>query len=287
MTNYISIFVLFCTVSTRSEAISRNEKMEGRIHKEIYITALRHQFITIAEARDIAGKESTARMALWRLAKQGSLLRIRNGLYAAVPPERKDSNFEVNRYLLFDHAMSSAGALAFHSALELHGAAQSRFSTVFYLTTNKKRPFDFQDITYRPVWAPDIFGRTTIRIDDLPIQVTDKERTFLDCIRRPDLCGGLEEYLKSVEAFTLMSPVRLLDYLERFGEYSLYQRAGLILTYLRDRIKVTEDLLEVLRSRVGPSACYLVPGKRGIGGRLVKEWNVLVPRNFEELMRFV
>ena len=261
--------------------------MHGSIHTEIYLTTLRHRFITIAEAREIAGGEDTARMTLWRLAKQGALLRVRNGLYAAVPPEQKDSSYEVNRYLLFDRAMNSEGALAFHSALELHGAAQSRFNTVFYLTTEKKRPFDFQDITYRPVWTLEIFGRTTIRIDDLPLQVTNKERTFLDCIRRPDLCGGLEECLKSVEAFTLMSPVRLLDYLQRFDERSLYQRAGLILTYLRDRIKVDEELLETLRSKVGPSAYYLVPGKRLTGSRLVKEWNVLVPRNFEELMRFV
>ncbi len=274
-------------MSTKSETFSTNGKMQGSIHTEIYLTALRHRFITLAEAKEIAGKEVTARMTLWRLAKQGSLLRVRNGFYAAVPPERKDSGFEVNRYLLFDRAMNSAGALAFHSALELHGAAQSRFNTVFYLTTGNKRPFDFQDITYRPVWTMDIFGRTTILIDDLPLQVTDKERTFLDCIRRPDLCGGLEEYLKSVEGFTLMSPVRLLDYLERFGERSLYQRAGLILTYLRDRIKIDEDLLETLRSKVGPSAYYLVPGRRRIGGKLVKDWNVLVPRNFQELMRFV
>jgi predicted transcriptional regulator of viral defense system len=248
---------------------------------------LRHRFITLSAARGIAGNEDTARMTLWRLAMQGSLLRVRNGFYAAVPPERKDSGFEVNRYLLFDRAMKSAGALAFHSALELHGAAQSRFNTVYYLTAEKKRPFDFQDITYRPVWTPGIFGRTTIFIDDLSLQVTDKERTFLDCIRRPDLCGGLEEYLKSIEGFTLMSPIRLLDYLGRFGEGSLYQRAGLILAYLRDRIKVDEELLETLRSRVGRNAYYLVPGKKGIGGKLVKEWNVLVPRNFEELMRFV
>jgi predicted transcriptional regulator of viral defense system len=212
---------------------------------------------------------------------------VRNGLYAAVPPERKDNSYEVNRYLLFDQAMNSEGALAFHSALELHGAAQSRFNTVFYLTTEKKRPFGFQDITYKSVWTLDVFGRTTIPIDDIPIHVTNKERTFLDCVRRPDLCGGLEEYLKSVEAFTLMSSVRLLDYLERFGERSLYQRVGLVLTYLRDRIKIDEELLETLRSKVGPSAYYLVPGRRKTSSRLVKEWNVLVPHNFEELMRFV
>lgn len=245
-----------------------------------------NRFITINEARRIAGKDKTAQMALWRLTKQGKLVRAREGLYAAIPPEHSVSDYEIDRYILFDKAMGSIGALAFHSALELHGAAHSRFTTVYYLATRKVRPFEFQDITYRAVWASEVFGRTTIRIDDIPVHVTDKERTFLDCIRRPDLCGGAEEYLKSVEAFTLMSPVKLLDYLQRFGEQSLYQRAGLVLSHLRDRIRVPDDLLDVMRSKVGSNVYYLLPNKT-TGGRLVKEWNVMVPRNLEELMRFV
>jgi predicted transcriptional regulator of viral defense system len=226
-------------------------------------------------------------MALWRLAKKGSLLRVRDGLYAAVPPEYANSKFEIDRYVLFDRLMGSNGSIAYHSALEVHGVAYSRFTTVYYITTKKKPAFEFQDIRYRPVFAKELFGTTSHVLNDQTIQVTDKERTFLDCIRRPDLCGGLEEYLKSVEGFKLMRPVKLLDHLERFDEQSLNQRAGFILSLLSDRINVSDDLLEVLRNRVGKNIYYLVPGKRGTTCRLVKEWNLMVPRNLEEMVKYV
>ena len=105
----------------------------------------------------------------------------------------------------------------------------------------------------------------SVHIDEVLVKVTDKERTFLDCLRRLDLCGGLEEYLKSVEGFTLMSAPKLMDYLERFGGQSLYQRTGFILDQLNGQIKVPEDLLEVLRDRVGATPTYLVPGSQHMG----------------------
>lgn len=254
--------------------------------KDIYLTALRGQFITSEEALGITRMESTARMALWRLSTKGNLVRVREGIYGAVPPEHVGSEYEFDRYLLFDKVMERTGALAFHSALELHGAANSRYTTVYYLSTKRSRRFEFQGILYRPVAASEMFGTTVHYLDDVPLNVTDRERTFLDCIRRPDLCGGVEEYLKSFESFSAMDPDKILEYLERYGEKTLYHKAGFVLHHLKDRVRVPEDLLISLRAKVGPNPCYLVPGKR-VGGRLVKEWNVLVPRNLEEMVRFV
>jgi predicted transcriptional regulator of viral defense system len=274
-------------MSTKRETDRINGERPDSIQQRVYLTALRQRFITLAEAKAIAGRDASARMAVWRLARRGRLVRVQEGLYAAVPPEHVGTGFEVDRYVLIDRAMGSNGALAFHSALELHGTAYSRFTTVYYLVGKIRRPFEFQDIAYRVVWSPGLFGTMTVQRDGIAVPVTDKERTFLDCIRRPDLCGGLEEYLKSAEGFTLLSPVRLMNYLERFGEHNLYQRAGFILSVLRQKIRVQDDLLEALRSRVGSTRCYLLPGGKGAGGRLVKEWNIYVPKNLPELMRFV
>jgi hypothetical protein len=65
----------------------------------------------------------------------------------------------------------------------------------------------------------------------------------------------------------------------------LYQKAGFVLSHLRNKVRVSDGLLESLKANVGPHPCYLVPGKKR-NGRLVKEWNVLIPRNFEEMVRF-
>ena len=167
----------------------------------------------------IAKNYKTARMVLYRLSKQGRLIRVKAGLYAAVPLELSDPNLhEVNRMLLADRLRGPHGAIAFHSALEVHGVAYSHFNTVYYIINTRPTFFEFQNITYRPVWTENIFGIMDTYIDGISVKVTDKERTFLDCLRRLDLCGGLEEYLKSVEGFSLMSGPKLMDYLQRFGE---------------------------------------------------------------------
>jgi predicted transcriptional regulator of viral defense system len=274
-------------VSTKLQTNSSDMKKKTGIHKEVFRQALVNRFITLDEARSIAKSDKTARMILYRLSKKGQLLRVKAGLYAAIPVEMNDpSIFEINRYLLANRLCGPRGAIAFHSALEVHGVANSHFDTVYYLVDARPTPFQFQDIFYRPVGTGNVFGIMDTYVDGISVRVTDKERTFLDCLRRLDLCGGLEEFLKSIEGFTLMSGPKLLDYLERFREQSLYQRTGYVLMYLKDRIKVPGDLIAILRDRVGSNKYYLVPEKNHSGGRLVKEWNIFVPHNIEEMNQF-
>jgi predicted transcriptional regulator of viral defense system len=268
------------TYGDKAQALSPNEQ-------RVYLAGVKLRVIALREVTGIVGNYATARMTVWRLAKKGYLLRAREGVYAAVPPEFLGSHFEVDRYILAHRSSGSLGALAFHSALELHGVAHSPFTTVYYLSTKKARPFAFQDIAYRSVWTSRLFGVTSAGRNGVEVDVTDKERTLLDCLRRPDLCGGLEELLKSAEGLALLDPGKLMEYLRRFGERSLYQRTGLVLSTLQDRIRVPDDLLGRLRDRVGPNAYYLYPGMRTGHSKLVKEWNVIVPRNLAELMRFV
>ena len=274
-------------MSTDLQTNSADKKYKTGIHQEIFRQALVNRFITLDEARLIAKNDKTARMVLYRLSKQGRLVRLKAGLYAAIPWEMYDSNmYEVNRMLVADRLCGPSGAIAFHSALEVHGVAYSHFNTVYYIIDTRPTSLQFQNIIYRPVWTENIFGIMDTYIDGVSVRVTDKERTFLDCLRRLALCGGLEEYLKSVEGFSLMSGPKLLDYLERFGEQSLYQRTGYVLTYLKNKIKIPDDILTVLRNRVERNTYYLVPEKHHSGGRLVKEWNIFIPSNIEEVTRF-
>ena len=274
-------------MSTVLESDTRNKKTRPGVQDKILVSALENRFISLRDAQTIAGNDKSASMALWRLTKKGDLMRIKEGLYASIPREMKSKYYEFNRYVLFDRAMNEVGGLAYHSALELHGAAYSSFNKLFYLTTRKVTSFDFQGIVYRPVWAPELFGITKVKMDGIEISVTDKERTFLDCLRRLDLCGGLEEYLKSVESFTLLNPDRLVEYLEKFGESSLYQRTGFVLSSLMDRIRVPEGLTQTIRMRIGPSPTYLVPGRKKTKSSLNGQWNLYVPDNFSEMIKNV
>ncbi len=228
-----------------------------------------------------------ARKGLVSLVKKGYLLRVVRGLYGAVPFEFAGTDHEIDRYLIASRAGGPKGALGFHSALELHGVANAALNAVYYLTTDRIHPFTFQDVEYRFVNAKEVFGTTHVVRHDIAVSVTDRERTFLDCIRRPRLAGGLEEMLKSLGTFHTVDTKVLGDYLARFGERSLNQRTGVILTYLKEDLRVPDEFLAGLRTSVGRKVYYLIPGMaRGVG-RLDKEWGVMVPKNIDEVMRGV
>ena len=265
---------------------SMNQKIISK-HEKVYRSALLNRFITTQEAGEIVGKDETARVILWRLVQRGRLQRIRGGLYAAVPPESVGGAFEVDKYLLLSKAMRGKGALAFHSALELHGVAYSSFNEVYGMSEIWIPRLSFQGVRYRVVRTENLFGTATIFRDDVPLLVTDKERTFLDCVRRPDLSGGLEEIVKSYSGFRQLSPVLLLDYLARFDEDSLYQRAGYFLELLQREIKVPDDLILALQGHVSKVRYPLVAGSGKSG--LVRDvrWNVLFPSNISEVIRSV
>jgi predicted transcriptional regulator of viral defense system len=255
--------------------------------QRVHLVALRRRVITAHEAIEVYGRERLVRKALVGLTHKGYLLRVTRGLYGAVPPEFAGRNYEIDRYLVAQKAARHGGAVGYHSALELHGVANSSVNTVYYLTSDRLSALTFQEVDYRFVTTRVAFGTTQLIRQGVPVTVTDRERTFLDCIRRPELAGGLEEMLKSLGTFPTMDTTLLRDYLSRFGEQSLDQRAGLVLSLLKAELRIPEEFLARMRRSVGGKAYYLIPGMRKGTGRLEREWNVIVPRNVDEVMRGV
>lgn len=255
--------------------------------QQVYIEMLRNRVFSLGDVTDITGNYQTSRTTIKRLVKKGYVLRARGGLYAAVPPEFLNSNYEVDRYILAYKNGREGGALAYHSALELHGVAQSYFNTVYYLTKRSLRGFTFQSVQYRFFETQDVFGATKIIRDAVPVMVTDRERTFLDCVRRPKYCGGLEEILKSLGTFHTVDTKKMGKYLKKFDEKGLTQKTGAVLSLLKDEFRVPDDFLEHLKEEVGNKVYYLTTPPRKGQGKLMSEWNVVIPKNIDEVMRFV
>ena len=255
--------------------------------QRLYLFALERRVFSTVEANEVLGDGPTARKLLVSLARKGYLLRIMRGLYGTVPPELAGTEHEIDRYLVANGASRSSGVLAFHTALELHGVANATLNEVYCIICGRIHPFSFQGVDYRFINASEVFGTTRIVRQGISLTVTDRERTFLDCIRRPELAGGLDEMLRSLGTFHTVDTVVLGKYISRFGEKSLVQRTGVILSLLKDELRVPDEFLAGLRTGVGKKVYYLTPGMgRGIG-RLDKEWNVMVPRNIHEVVRGV
>lgn len=252
--------------------------------QRLYLYALEKRVLTTREAIEAHGDGPGARKLLVSLARKGYLIRVMRGLYGTVPPEFAGTDHEIDRYLVASRAGRDSGALGFHTALELHGVANATVNEVYCLSTERIHPFTFQGVDYRFVNASNVFGTTRVVRQGVSVTVTDRERTFLDCIRRPELAGGLDEMVRSLGTFHTIDTVVLGEYIPRFDERSLVQRTGFILSLLQEDLRVTDGFLAGLRAGVGRKVYYLTPNMgRGVG-RLDKEWNVIVPRNIQEVI---
>lgn len=252
----------------------------------VYLEVLKKKVCSLKDVTEVTENYETSRATMSRLVSKGYALRVHRGYYAGVPPEYLNTNYEIDRYVLAHKVSNLDGTLAYHSALELHGVAQSYFNTVYYLREKPLRTFRFQGIEYRYLRSKKLFGLTQIMREGISLPVTDRERTFLDCIRRQDYCGGLEEMLKSLSTFHTLDVQKLDKYLNKYNEQSLLHKAGFVLSLMQDEMRIPEDYLSKLRKKVKGKAYYLEPRAKSGSGQLVSDWNLIVPKNLKEVMRF-
>jgi len=223
-----------------------------------------------------------------RLIKMGKLQPIRKELYAVLSPFEKPEKHEVDK-LLIASKIRQKYYLGYHTALEYYGCAHSLLNEAYICVQAKDRfnPFHYKRFNFKPVFVKEI----TSEIVEKPyhqtlLKVSNKERTFIECIDRIRYAGGWEECIKSLEGLGGLNFEKLLNLTLKQGKTSLNRRIGYVLELFKNRSLFYEHLNEKLLNKIaeqtkGPPQ-YLIHGKRG---PLNKKWNLYVPEDFEEKLR--
>ncbi|MBC7077463.1 MAG: type IV toxin-antitoxin system AbiEi family antitoxin domain-containing protein [Synergistales bacterium] len=227
--------------------------------------------------------------------KQGRILRVRRGLYVVVPPGTNPASCPVDPYLL-GAKMAEDAALGYHTALEFHGKAYSATYLVLYLSSRRCSPLRFRSYTFRSVPFPkplrakgkELFSVETHERAGLPVRVTSLERTLVDVLDRPDLGGGWEEIWRSLEIVEFFDLDVVVEYTLLLENATTAAKVGFFLEQHRDRLMVEERHLAILRAHRPQSPHYMARTSRE-PGRLVQEWNLVVPleileRRWEEVL---
>ena len=122
--------------------------------------------------------------------------------------------------------------LAYYTAMELHGMLQHPLRTVFVAVTRHHRDvmFGAARIRFVKLAADRLFGEEDRRVDGHVVKVAQLERTFIDCVDRPDLCGGIEEVFRGfVRRHEDLDADRLLRFLHRLDKPVVAKRLGYLL----------------------------------------------------------
>ena len=237
--------------------------------EELHRLKIFHKKDVVALIKD----ENVAKEILRRYKKQGLISQVRRDLYVATDLATKASLVE--KFEIAGHITPSS-CLAYHAALEYHGLAHQVFYHLYVSSNEAFRNFDYDGISY--IYCPSKSDAGVVRpVTDSYVRVTDLERTVIDCIDRIDLSGGLEELVQCFTIITYINERKLLDYLNGFNKQFLFQKAGFILAYFQNEMKLSDAFFSLCQSKIGKSTRYLTD--TGESDTYFKEWKLCAPEN--------
>lgn len=181
--------------------------------------------------------------------------------------------------------MAEDAVIAYGSALDLHGKLHTIQSRFIYLT--KKRvmaSFDFRDIKYQAVAIPlalkavsqETFGVQSIDRLGQQVLVTTLERTLVDVLDRPYLCGSWEEIWLSLESIEYLDMDQILKYALFLANSTTVAKLGFFLETHREALMVPEHYLEELRKHC-PVKPHYMDRNQSEPQKMIAKWNLVVP----------
>lgn len=233
------------------------------------------------DAYAIRGRSRATRDALERLVRKGWLERIAKGKYLIVPLEAGPDRIWTESAHVIAGALVSPSMVSNWSALAYWNLTEQVPRVTYVQTTSRKedRTPTVLGMRFRivRVKSPKFFGGHRYYSRGGPVLVTDREKTIVDCLDRPDLCGGVEEVARALVASDGdLVWDRITDYLKRFGSGAVIKRLG----FLAEHLRLTHPpepctllrWLELLTAGIGK----LDPSSPRKPHRIVTRWRIAV-----------
>ncbi len=247
-----------------------------------------HPVFTVAEfaewysSRRRSGDRTVEALLAYHV-KSGHLVRVRKGLYAAVPRGSTAAVVPIDPFLVAVKLTPDA-ILAYHTALEFHGKAYSPMHEFFYLTSLAARPLEFRGQRFRAVHTRAALRSKRAELSNvleadrmgLSVRVTNLERTMVDVLDRPQLGGGWEEIWRSLESVEFFDLDAVVGYALLLENATTIAKVGFFLEQHKAHLMVEDRHLELLRKHRPRVPHYLSRGDRH-SGKLVAGWNLVVP----------
>ena len=202
---------------------------------------------TFRDALEVSGcGEGYLRLLLHMLERGGWVERIERGKYVILPLEAEKGRYTLHEFVV-GSVLVDPSAIAYWSALHYHGLTEQMPNVVFVQTTSRKkrRELTVFGIRYRIVRAirRKFFGLEPLWIEGLKVYVTDREKTVIDCLDKPQHCGGVIEVYKALREEGV-NVGRLTEYLEMFGSGAVAKRLAYLAKLAGIEVEVPDHLLK-------------------------------------------
>jgi predicted transcriptional regulator of viral defense system len=210
--------------------------------------------------------------------KAGNIRRIARGVFASVPKHANAETWSVDRFLAASR-LRPGGVIAYHSALELQGYAYSESFDLQVVASGQPAVLAAEGFACRFIKTPAPYSDadlTTVDRLGQSVPVTTLECTVADLFDRPDLAGGTDELISSLDLIGRLDPDRLITRLAALRNATAAGAAGWWLETRRDQLGVSADALDRLQT-LAPKQNRYALGAVSSAGRLAARWRVILP----------
>jgi len=222
---------------------------------------------------------------LGRLVRKGWLQRLERGLYMIIPLEAGPGRLWSENAFVLASNLISPGAVAYWSALRFWNMTEQIPVIQFIQTTKRKRTLTIQGVEFHFICVLDryFFGISTRKIDDIPITVTDREKTIIDAASRPELCGGIIQLAQVMESsVNSIDWEKLNRYLVQWGGGVVVKRLGYLVETLSLPIPDRVSTIYHWQTMISKGISQLEPGS-GRSGPVVTRWQLQINVLLESL----
>ncbi len=235
---------------------------------------------TPADAAAATGVEHARAARLLRhLAEQGWIARVQRGLYTAVPLEADDpENWGADPWAVAMAALAP-GYVGGWTALHHWDLTDQIFSTTVFVTARpvprRQRTIGNARFELRHRSPATLFGTRRAWREGTPVEISDRERTLVDCLDDPSLGGGLPHTAEALATYAEMADVswrQIIQYGDKLGNRTVFKRLG----YIAETLGFANDeLIEESQRRLSTGAGRLDPG-RPDEGAITTRWGLRI-----------
>ncbi|MBI4981479.1 hypothetical protein HZC30_08070 [Candidatus Woesearchaeota archaeon] len=221
--------------------------------------------------KDLKVYDGSAKKISYSLAKKKWILKLKRDLFAIVPLDvgTKGAGVYAVPNLVIPQYLVKKYYISYGSALNYHGFSEQLLREVFVAINKAKKPVTLIDskITFIHLKNEKFFGIEKIKVKEKEVEIADKEKTIIDCLEKPQYCGGIEEVARAIYFnFEELDLNQLIEYGKKMNNSCVLKRLG----YLLEKLKGI-----TIKAGFAKNYCWLDPlGKQK--GKYNNKWKIII-----------
>lgn len=220
--------------------------------------------------------ESAVKELLSDMTKRGLLMRLKEGIYYIIPYEADAETFMPDWHLIAEYlAKGAEHYIGYYSALQIHNLITQPSLKEQIVVSKQIRPSEIKikNVPFQFIYHNEkhFFGAKKTWIDSFnKVLCSDLEKTFIDCLFKPDYAGGIVEVARAI--YVSKDKIKydtLLEYAKKFQSQAVVKRLGFLLELLEMNNGIIEELQKI------KSASYiLLDTELPKSGKMISRWNI-------------